>query len=200
MSDLIGGLMSQFGGQAISQLAGSIGGSEDSTKSALGAALPIIVSAMAKNASTPEGASSLNNALEKDHDGGILDNLSGFLGGGNAESMGAGILGHVLGSKTQTVEKYVSDDSGLSSGQTAQLLKMAAPLVMGYLAKQKQQAPGDGGSMITGLLSSALASNKANAPQSQNVIEQLLDQNNDGSVIDDVAKLGMSFLGNMFKK
>ena len=198
MSDLIGGLMSQFGGQALSQLAGSIGGSEDSTKSALGAALPILVSAMAKNASTPEGASSLNNALDKDHDGGILDNLSGFLGNSSNASMGAGILGHLLGGKQDNVQKYVSDDSGLSAGQTGQLLQMAAPIVMGFLSKQKQSS-GGGSDMLSGLLSSALSSNKAAAPQSQNVIEQLLDSNNDGSVVDDVAKLGMSFLGNMFK-
>lgn len=198
MSDLISGLMSQFGGQAISQLAGSIGGSENATKSALGAALPILVSAMAKNASTPDGASSLSNALSKDHDGGILDNLSGFLGGGGNESMGAGILGHLLGGKQQNVEKYVSDDSGLSAGQTGQLLKMAAPILMGYLGKQ-QSSNGGGSSIVTGLLSSALSSNRAAAPQSQNVIEQLLDSNNDGSIVDDVAKLGMSFLGNMFK-
>ena len=199
MSDLISGLMGQFGGQALSQLAGSIGGSEESTQSALGAALPILVSAMAKNASTPEGAQSLNNALDKDHDGGILDNISGFLGDGGNEAAGSGILGHLLGAKQQNVEKYVADDSGLSAESVGKLLKFAAPLVMGYLGKQKKQESGTGNDLVSSLLSSALSNNKQAAPQSQSVIEQLLDSNNDGSVVDDVAKLGMSFLGNMFK-
>lgn len=198
MSDLLSGLMGQFGGAALSQMAKSIGGDEQSTQSALGSALPILVSALAKNASTPEGAQNLDNALSKDHDGGILSDLSGFLGGGGNQSMGAGILSHVLGAKTNNVEKYVAEDSGLSSSAVSSLMKMAAPVVMGYLAQQKQQSGGDS-SMVSGLLSSALSSNKQAAPQSQNIIEQLLDSNNDGSVVDDVAKLGMSFLGNMFK-
>ena len=198
MSDLLSGLMGQFGGDALAQMAKSIGGDEKSTQSALGSALPILVSALAKNASTPEGAQNLDNALSKDHDGGILGDLSGFLGGGGNESMGAGILNHVLGAKTNNVEKYVAEDSGLSASAVSSLMKMAAPVVMGYLGQQKQQSGGDS-SMITSLLSSALSSNQSAAPQSQNIIEQLLDSNNDGSVVDDVAKLGMSFLGKMFK-
>lgn len=198
MADLLGGLMSQLGGQAVSQMASKIGGSEEATQSALGSMLPIMISAMAKNASTPEGANSLSNALQKDHSPGLLDNVMGFLGDGGNESVGGGILGHVLGAKTQNVEKYVADDSGLSPSATSSLMKMAAPLVMSYLAKQTQQS-GGGADMLSGLLSSAVSTNKAAAPQSQNIIEQLLDANNDGSIMDDVAKMGMSFLGKMFK-
>lgn len=198
MSDLLQGLMGQFGGAAISQMASKIGGDESATKSALGSALPILVSALAKNASTPDGAASLDNALSKKHDGGILGDVAGFLGGGQSESMGAGILKHVLGGKTNNVEKYVSDDSGLSSGAVGSIMKMAAPIVMGYLGQQKQQS-GGGASLISGLLNSAVSGTKTAAPKSQNIIEQLLDQDNDGSVVDDVAQLGMSFLGNMFK-
>ena len=50
---------------------------------------------MARNTSNQQGAESLHNALQKDHDGSILDNLGGFLN--NAQSgPGAGILRHVL--------------------------------------------------------------------------------------------------------
>lgn len=198
MADLLGGLMSQLGGDAVSQMANKIGASPEATQSALGSMLPIMISAMAKNASTPEGANNLSNALQKDHSPGLLDNVMGFLGDGGNESAGGGILGHVLGAKTQNVEKYVADDSGLSPSATSSLMKMAAPLVMSYLSKQTQ-ASGGGADMLSGLLSSAVSSNKTAAPQSQNIIEQLLDANNDGSIMDDVAKMGMSFLGKMFK-
>jgi len=44
-----------------------------------------------------------------------------------------------------------------------------------------------------------MTSGQQQAPQNQSVIEQLLDSDNDGSIADDVAQLGMSFLGKMFK-
>ena len=55
-----------------------------------------ILGAMANNASKPGGADSLLGALQKDHDGSILDNLGGFLGQPNTDD-GNGILGHVFG-------------------------------------------------------------------------------------------------------
>ncbi len=199
MSDLLSGLMNQFGGDALSQISKSIGSDEKSTQAALGSVLPVLVSALAKNASTPEGAVKLSNALAKDHDGGVLDNLSGFLGGGSAEGMGSSILNHVLGGKTSAVENALSQQTGMDSSAISSIIKMAAPVVMGYLGKQNS-ALGSNSNGLSSLLDEAVTSNKSNAPEGQNFIENLLDQNNDGNVMDDVTKLGMSFLGNMFKK
>ncbi len=41
-------------------------------------ALPVLMGAMQKNASTPEGAVGFLGAVMGKHDGGILDNLSGL--------------------------------------------------------------------------------------------------------------------------
>ena len=66
------------------------------------------------------------------------------------------------------------------------ILKVAAPLVMGYLGKQsKQQNVSDTngiGDLLCGLLGGG-----ATAPKQQSLIESLLDGNNDGSILDDVA-------------
>ena len=196
MTELLSGLMSQFGGDSISQLAKSIGSDEKSTESALGSAMPILLSALAKNSASPQGALSLNNALEKDHDGSVLNDLSGFLGGGKAESIGGGILGHLLGSKSVAVENQVAKESGLSSDAVASLLKMAAPVVLGYIGKQKNEN-GGGIDSLTQILSSVLSG--SNVSGSQSMIEQLLDKDKDGDIMDDVADMGKSLLGGMFK-
>lgn len=58
---------------------------ENQAASAVSAAVPAILGGINKNAQTEEGAASLDKALEK-HDGGILDNLMGMLGG-NSEAL-----------------------------------------------------------------------------------------------------------------
>ena len=111
---------------------------------------------------------------------------------------GAGILKHVLGNKRQNVEQYISKDAGLNSAAVGRILEMAAPIIMGYLGKKS--GGGLNTNVIGDLLGSFLKTEKKQAPQSQNVINQILDRDNDGNVMDDIAELGMSFLGRMMKK
>ena len=73
MSSILDMLTGQLGGGALQQIAGTIGADEGTTGKALSAAMPLLMSALARNASNPQGAQSLHNALSKDHDGGILD-------------------------------------------------------------------------------------------------------------------------------
>lgn len=195
--DLLGTLLNQFSEGDINKVGNQLGLSPDLAKSAMGSAIPILMNALAKNSSSPEGASALENALNTKHDGSILDNLGSFLGNPDLND-GDGILRHVLGDKRQNVEKYISEDSGVGSQVSGQLLKMLAPVVLGYLGRQNRSSEGGGG--IGDLLGGFLNREKATSPQSQNVFEQLLDRNNDGSVVDDVANLGMSFLGRMMKR
>jgi hypothetical protein len=69
---------------------------------------------------------------------------------------------------------------------------------MGFLGKKS--AGGANTSVIGDLLNSYLNVEKTQSPQSQGVINQILDRDNDGNVMDDIAELGMSFLGRMMKK
>ena len=89
-------LQSQLAGEPASQLGKQLGTDQTATQKAIGAALPALMAALAGNAARKEGASALANALEKDHDGGILDDLSGFLGKQDTRD-GEGILKHALG-------------------------------------------------------------------------------------------------------
>src|SRR5262245_33460759 len=99
MPGLMDVLGAALGGDVQEQLGQRVGADSQTTSQAIQAALPMILSGLTRNAAQPGGATSLHAALERDHDGSVLDNLSGFFQGsvsGRAAN-GAGILEHVLG-------------------------------------------------------------------------------------------------------
>ena len=96
MAGLMDLLNSDLGKQIISGVSGKVGTNEGETSSVLASLMPTLVGAMQNNASTPDGLSGLLGALTGGkHDGGILDNLSGFLGGDD-HSDGGNILTSML--------------------------------------------------------------------------------------------------------
>jgi hypothetical protein len=153
MDSLLNSLMQQLNrDDALKQISRQIGADEASTQRAVSAALPVLMGALGRNASKPRGAQSLANALAKDHDGSVLDDVIGFLGRGGNTDDGAGILRHVLGGRQPKVEKKISQASGLDLSQIAQLLPLLAPLIMGLLGRQQRQQGLDLGGLI-GVLS-----------------------------------------------
>jgi hypothetical protein len=192
MAGLLDLLNSPMGKQLISGVAGQTKQSEDQTASVLSMAMPLLLGAMKKNVSSPEGAQGLMSALSSGkHNGSILDNLGGLFNGGvddNVMSDGAGILGHVFGNKQPQVENALSQKSGLDAGTVAQILKIAAPIVMGYLGKQTAQSNVSDGSGMNALLGSMLG---GQPQENQSLITTLLDADGDGSILDDVAGMVM---------
>ncbi len=197
MSGLLDLLNSPMGKQLISGVAGQTGQPENKTADVLSMAMPLLMGAMKKNASTPQGASGLMNALSSKHDGSILDDLGGLFGGGVDQSVmddGAGILGHVFGTKQPQVENTLSQKSGIDAGSIAQILKIAAPILMGFLGKQRAQNNVSDANGMNALLGGLLG---GQPKQNQSLIESLIDADGDGSVLDDVA--GMVLGGNKKK-
>jgi uncharacterized membrane protein YeaQ/YmgE (transglycosylase-associated protein family) len=87
----------------------------------------------------------------------------------------------------------LGSNTGLGEGGAANLLQMLAPVVMGALGQQQQQ--GGAAGLISSLMGAGQAAQQQN-PQGMGILSQLLDRNNDGSVVDDV--LGM--VGSFMKK
>lgn len=177
-------LMQQLSGEGLSQISQQIGANEKTTKSALSAALPLMVSALANNASEAGGAQSLHQALSKDHDGSILGDMFGFLGNSQS-SNGAGILGHILGSQQPAVMQGLTRGSGLNIGQVGKLLQIAAPLLMGILGKHRQEADLDSDS-LSGFLGQQKQQAHESNPGLMGALSGLLDKDKDGSALDDV--------------
>jgi len=193
-------LNSPMGRQLVSGVANQTGQPENKTADVLSMAMPLLMGAMKKNASTPGGAQGLMNALSSNHDGSILDNLGGLFGGGvdqNVLNDGAGILGHVLGTKQPQVENALSSKSGIDAGTVSQILKIAAPILLGYLGKQTRQQNVSSPDALGGLLGGLMGGNKAAAKQ-QSLVERFLDSDGDGSIVDDLA--GMVLAGGKSKQ
>lgn len=151
--------------------------------------MPILLGAMKRNAASESGASGLMGALDNKHDGSILDNLGGLFGGGVTEDVkqdGLGILGHVLGGSQDNAVRALSNKSGVDTNGVMQILQVAAPILLGYLGKQKKQQNVSTSSGIGDLLGGLMGGGDAQ-PKQQTLIESLLDGDNDGSIVDDIA-------------
>ena len=192
MSGILDLLHSDQGNTIINGISRETSTEQNKTKDVLALAMPLLMAAMRRNVQSQDGAQSLLQALNDKHDGSILENLGGFFGGGVNEEQktdGNKILGHILGAKRPAVENTLSRKSGLDMRTVTEILRVAAPLVLGILAKEKKQkdvhSPGGLESLLGGLLGGSSSGN------SQGSLESILDADGDGSIMDDIA--GMVF-------
>lgn len=204
MNQLFDLLQGQLSDNVIETLSERIGVQDKKqTASAAQDALSTILAGLAKNASKPEGAQSLVKALENDHDGSVLDNLSDLLKGNQAPVNeravnGAGILKHILGDKKDQVAGQLAQRSALDQNKMSSMMEMLAPMVMGALGKTKKSSGLD----ITDLISMLNKGSKQQAKQSgmMGMLGQLLDQDGDGDPTNDIIGMGMKMFGSFFKK
>lgn len=185
-------LARELSGAALPQVGQQLGTDPAATQGAIAAALPVLVGALAKNAASPEGAAALGAALSKDHDGSILNDLSGAVQ--NYQSgAGAGILRHVLGDRQAAVAAGLGQATGLDAGKAGALLTMLAPMVLGALGRAQRS-----GGLDAGGLAAALGQERQAIGQGGAIggLLGMLDRNHDGSVVDDVLGMASKFLGN----
>jgi hypothetical protein len=182
----------KVGGAAAGMLAQRLGISESTAQTAVQLAVPVIVAALARNASQPQGAQDLHQAVASDHDGSILDQLTSYMGNPQAAN-GSGILSHVLGGDRPAVESNLAQATGMDQDSAGNLLEMVAPLVMGAVGREQQQNGLDPNG-----LSQFLAQQQQAQPADPGLmgsISSMLDSNRDGSVTDDLSRIA----GNFFK-
>lgn len=203
--DLTSLIQSQISPGLIDQLSQQLGGVEkEKTAAATTGILTTLLGALAKNAATPSGAAALNNALEKDHDGSILNDVIGMVTGQTAPANnravnGAGILNHVLGNNQGAMVDMISKMSGLEANKTGDLMTMLAPVVMGMLGKAKREENLDA-SGISDVLGGFAKQQQSSNPM-MGMVTRMLDADGDGSIVDDVlGMLGKSVLSGLFKK
>lgn len=204
MADLFDMLQSQVGESLVGALTKQMGGaSPQQTSNGVQGAMSILMGALAKNAQKPGGASALGAALDRDHDGSILDDLGGFLGGtspinNTRAANGEGILGHILGSDKSGAIDMLTQMSGLNQNQSGSLLAKLAPIVLGMLGKQKK-SQGLDMSALSNILNTSAGTARQRAPK-PDLLTSFLDRDGDGSIKDDAARIGFSFLKNIFKR
>lgn len=201
-------LQGQLSGGMVDQLSQALGGAEkEKTAKAASGIASVLMGALAKNANSPDGASALANALDRDHDGSILNDVVGMVTGANRNAgpggidlnrmlNGAGILNHVLGNKQSGAIDMISKMSGLDSSKTGSLMTMLAPMIMGALGKAKRENNLDSDG-LSSLLTGTVNKHSSNNPM-LDLATKFLDADGDGSIMDDLAGMGLKMLGGLF--
>ena len=203
MSSLTDDIFSQLSGPALQQISQQLGTGQTQTTGAVAAALPLLIGALGRNASQPQGAEALFGALGRDHSGaagmGLGDILGAVLGGTQSrQTDGLGQLGHIFGGRQQAAVSGLGQATGLGSDKAQMLLKILAPIVMAYLAKRMfgggaaQGSPQDRGNIL---------GQERQVQQQQGglgggLLGAVLDQDGDGQLgLGDLLKMGGSILG-----
>jgi hypothetical protein len=181
----------RISGPIAGQLSQRLGVSESTAQTAVQLAVPVILAALARNASKPQGAQELHQAVASDHDGSILDQLSSYLGNPQAAN-GSGILGHVLGGQRPAVENNLAQATGLDPNSAGSLLEMLAPMVMGAVGREQQQNGLDPNGLSEFLVQQQQAEVQSN-PGLMGTLSSMLDSNRDGSVTDDLSRMAGGF-------
>lgn len=177
VEDLIGTITQQGG---LSDLADSLG--IDARKAAIGltAAAPLILGALRRNASHPSGARALHEAVQRDHDGGLLGQIGGFLTRGDTRE-GDAILGHVFGPRRDAAVRGLGKSTGLDMNAAGKMLAMAAPLILAQLG-QHQRQKGLSADGLAGLVGDQASQLEDLAGPLMHSFGSLLDADHDGEV------------------
>jgi len=161
---LIDLLTGNTGNQVAEQAENKFGISKNQIIALLAVATPLVISYLRNKSQDAKEAEALNNALDKDHDGSILNDTSQLE---SRQNEGGSILSHIFGSEKNTVENQLSQNTGISIDKIGPILAMLAPVIMGYIGKEKQQnnvGAGGLGDLLGGILGGA--QNQAQQQQS----------------------------------
>lgn len=147
LTNILGALT---GNDAVGTIAEKFNLDSKQVSSVITSALPSIMGAMQKNASTPSGAEALAKALG-DHAvnaGNIINNLKG------ADLIdGSKILGHIFGGDLSSVVNGISKQCGVASNAVSNILASIAPSILALLGKQNGNS---GAAGLGGLLGAIL--------------------------------------------
>ena len=161
---LIDLLTGNAGNQVAAEAENKFGISKNQIIALLAVAAPLVISYLRKKSQeSSTEAEALNNALDKDHDGSILNDPAQAI---TRQQEGGSILDHVFGNQKATVENQLSQNTGISIDKIGPILAMLAPLIMGYIGKEKQSSGVNSGGGLGDLLGGILG-NAQNQAQSQ---------------------------------
>lgn len=150
MSGILDTIQQSLGGDAVQNISQKIGANPQQTQIAIAAALPMILAGLTHNVQQPGGADALHAAVQRDHDGSLLDNLGALLGGGGSGD-GDSILGHVLGGRRDAAQQTVAGTSGINAAQAATVLMTLAPIVMAAIGRMQRSQGMNSGNLANAI-------------------------------------------------
>lgn len=220
MNDLTSRIFEQLDQSHVESIARQLGVDPAQAGNAIQQAVPLLMGGLARNTQSPQGASALHSALERDHagidiggllgsvlggaggnaggGGGIGDVLGAVLGGGSSRQqsdsgMGGAILEHIFGGRRQQAAKGLGQTSGLGNAGAAQLLAMLAPLVMAALGNMTRKQGLDANA-LSGVLGQE--NNRLQQSGVGGLLSGVLDTDGDGEIsMGEMLQAGAGLLG-----
>lgn len=130
----------------IDDIAKKLGVSPDVAKAAVEQGGAVLLSGLAKNASTDEGSSAIENALKR-HEGSkgvsTVDEVD--------QADGGKIVSHILGADKQNVTDTLTKSDKTAGIDFGKLLPILAPIIMGLIANANKGKQTDAGTSGGGL-------------------------------------------------
>ena len=179
---LIDMLINSGGGALLNQVQNHTGLDEDKTKDllkTLGSAM--LGQVKGRVESDRHDSTELEDLIKDSRYANMLDNPHEHLNDDRMRDRGNDLLRHITGNKetSREIASQVGNQIGIDPSIIKSLLPMLAPLIIGTLGK----------SMMGGSSSAAPSSE-----DSGGLLSSLLDFDNDGSVMDDIAGMAMKYL------
>ena len=156
--DLANILSSLAGNDTVNEISKKFNIDTNKVSSVITSALPTLIGAMQKNASTESGAAALAKALG-DHAGNANSMISNLK---NVDlTDGSKILGKILGSNASSIFDKIGKQTGTTSGQVNNILSSIAPALMNMLGKLKGNNTGNNalGALLGNVLGGGASSN-----------------------------------------
>jgi len=177
MGTFIDDFVGSLGGDVSKEVSSSLGINPETVMQMLPAVAPLILGGLKKQKDEHGGADRVDHILNKYGSASVLDNLGDLFSSKAKDKNPDPNLGGLLGNSGGEAANLISKQFNLDGGTAMKLIPMLAPVILGFLTKQRDE----GGKGSSG-------------------ISALLDQDGDGSVLDDVAGFLMQGLGGSSQK
>ena len=164
MSDLINDLLNSLGGNNTTEKIGSsLNIDPKIIQMAIPILAPMILGGLKKQSEEHGGQERVDHILNKYGNPEVLNNVDGHVNQSLNQDNFDTNLGGLLGNSGSQITDVLTKNFNLDSGTAAKIIPLVAPLILGYLTKSRDTNP-----------------------QGSQGFASFLDQNGDGSVIDDV--------------
>lgn len=168
MANIFEEFIQSMGPEVSKKMSSNIDIDEETIKKLLPAITPMIFGGLKKQKDEKGGQERVDHILNKYGDPSVLDNLDDLFQEKLKDNSTDPNLGGLLGNAGSDATNFLTNNFKLDSNIAAKIIPMLAPIVLGFLTKKRDNEMGSKG------------------------LASLLDQNGDGSILDDVAGL---FLG-----
>ena len=166
----------------VKSIAKQVGIDMDDAGSIIGKLAPILMGGAKSNLNSDKDSGKLIKKIESSNYADIFNKPEEHINDKNFKDMGNDILSELTGSKenSREVAHHVEKETGISSSIIKSVLPMLAPMIIGALTNKSSSSVNNSSSSNTGSITDMLSN--------------LIDQDKDGSTIDDIMGMATKFI------